>query len=397
MARYYVDLHIHIGSTLNNESVKITASRNLNILQIAEESLQVKGIDLIGIVDCGSPPVRADLYDLLEKGILKELKNGGLRYKDSLTIIPGVEVESLEKNGGRGHFISYFSNLAQLEEYGEFLGTTIKNITLSTQQSYLTAKELLKKTNQLAGLFCPAHAFTPYRSLFGSCGDSLKDVFGEDAKEIKVIELGLSADTQMADKIAELRDITYITNSDAHSLGNIGREYMEMELWEPSFEGLQNALNNVKGRIIAYYGLNPQLGKYHRNYCGNCGKTIEALDSSGKCLICSSSKTVKGVVDRIGEISSPENSYLPTRPPYYYHVPLSFLPKIGPKTIAKLLNGFGTEMNVIHKADFADIEKIAGQQVADIILKARKGQLEIISGGGGVVGKISEQRSNNYL
>ena len=85
------------------------------------------------------------------------------------------------------------------------------------------------------------------------------------------IELGLSSDTKMADQIKELHDYTFVTNSDAHSLAKIAREYQVMAMEESTFIELRKALKGEEGRkIIANYGLDPLLGKYHKTVCAKC-------------------------------------------------------------------------------------------------------------------------------
>ncbi|MCL6508580.1 MAG: endonuclease Q family protein, partial [Bryobacteraceae bacterium] len=72
----------------------------------------------------------------------------------------------------------------------------------------------------------------------------------------------------MADQIAELHRYPYLTNSDAHSLRKIAREYEEVRLAAPTFAELEKALRGEDGRaIVANYGLNPKLGKYHQTVC----------------------------------------------------------------------------------------------------------------------------------
>ena len=75
----------------------------------------------------------------------------------------------------------------------------------------------------------------------------------------------------MADQIKELHDYTFVTNSDAHSLAKIAREYQVIAMKEPTFLELKKALKNEDGRkIIANYGLDPLLGKYHKTVCAEC-------------------------------------------------------------------------------------------------------------------------------
>lgn len=81
-------------------------------------------------------------------------------------------------------------------------------------------------------------------------------------KRIAAVELGLSADSEMAGYISELDSYTFLTNSDAHSLGKIGREYNVIELARPSFSELKLALERKAGRrVSANFGLNPRLGQ----------------------------------------------------------------------------------------------------------------------------------------
>lgn len=390
MPQYFVDLHIHIGATQKNQPVKITASRKLTFFNIIEECVKRKGLNAIGIVDCASPGVQEDIKYLMDKGHLFELNGGGFCYQNKITIIPGVEVESNEDNGGRGHYVSFFPTFSQLSEYSKFLTEHIKNINLSTQQSYLPARKLLETTKDLGGIFFPAHAFTPHRSLFGSCGNSLQDVFLESTSEIKILELGLSSDTDMADRIYHLHGLTYLTNSDAHSLEKIGREYNLIEMTEASFRGLVQALYREKGKIIANYGLNPKLGKYHRNFCENCQKPIELEGPLKGCPWCSEFKITKGVLDRVLEIGNLKSISPEHRPPYIYQVPLNFLPKVGKKTIDKLIENFGSEMNVLHNIPRYDLAQVVGSKTANLIELSRKGKLSIAPGGGGIYGKVIE-------
>ena len=54
----------------------------------------------------------------------------------------------------------------------------------------------------------------------------------------------------------------------------------------------------------------------------------------------------------------------------------------------KLLNAFGTEMNILHKISNDDLESVVGEKIAKNIILAREGNLSIQAGGGGIYGKI---------
>lgn len=388
MKNYFMDLHIHVGRSEDGKAVKITASPKLTVANILSEALNKKGIQVIGIVDCASPGVLADLKAMLAAGTLQEMSGGGFSYLDNLALIPGVELETQEGNG-QAHFLAYFPTLARLEQFARFVAGRVKNPQLSTQACHLPARDLLGAVLDHAGLFVPAHIFTPHRSIFGACATSLEEMFPGKAQEITAVELGLSADSQMAVYLPELRQRVFLSNSDAHSLEKIGREYNLIQIAEPSFTELKYLLQNKKGRrVLANYGLDPRLGKYHRSYCNRCNEARLAEGPVLSCPECGEKRDfITGVWDRIYSIS-PGGEVPAPAIPYKYQVPLAFLPGMGKKTQAKLLERFGTEMNVIHQASAEELSEIVGKSLAQMIIKARQGELSLRPGAGGIYGKV---------
>jgi uncharacterized protein (TIGR00375 family) len=401
MNEFFADLHVHIGRAENNKPIKITAAKSLNFANIAKECEERKGINIVGIIDCASPYVIQDIEEFLKTGDAYELEDGGIIYKDKVCIILGSETETSEKgrNGKKGsaHNLCYFPHLKDIKAYSEEMSKHIKNITLSTQRSDLSGYELIDIVEKYNGILVPAHAFTPFKSYYGNCTDRLKDIFKEKYDKIFAVELGLSSDTYLADMISELEDKTFVTNSDAHSLPKIAREYNKIQMEDISFKELVKALKNEDGRkIVANYGLDPKLGKYHRTYCDACNSTIQTKEPVEVCPYCGSSKVTFGVFDRIELIKDKKESASPkSRPDYIYQTPLGFVPGLGNKTIEKLLDNFGTEMNILHKLSFDDIEAVVGTKLATIIDESRKGRLQIEAGGGGNYGKVSTKTLNN--
>ncbi len=140
-----------------------------------------------------------------------------------------------------------------------------------------------------------------------------------------------------------------------------------------SFKELMKAIKNEEGRrIVANYGLDPKLGKYHRTYCEACSKRIEGDVPVTKCDTCDSRDITMGVLDRIEIIKDKNKTRSPEfRPPYIYQIPLSFIPGIGSKMIGKLIDNFETEMNILHKASFDDIEAVCNTKLANNIISAK--------------------------
>ena len=395
MYEVFADLHVHIGRSETGKPIKITAARSLNFANIAKECAERKGKSIVGIIDCASPYVIEDIEKFLQSGDAYELEDGGIIYKDKVCILLGSEVETSEvsRNGkcGSAHNVCFFPHLNDIKAFSREMSTHIKNITLSTQRSDISGYELIDIVERYNGILIPAHIFTPFKSYYGNCADRIKDIFKEKYDKIFAVELGLSSDTFLADMISELEGKTFVTNSDAHSLPKIAREYNKMQVEDISFKEVVKALKNEDGRkILANYGLDPKLGKYHRTHCDNCDSTIETREPVEVCPKCGSDKVTFGVFDRIELIKDKETTQSPeNRPPYIYQIPLTFIPGVGGKTIDKLLDTFETEMNILHKLSEDDIEAVVGEKVAKNIVNAREGNMKVESGGGGNYGKVT--------
>ena len=384
----YADLHVHIGRSENNKPIKITAAKSLNFANIAKECVERKGINLVGIIDCASPYVIEDIENFLQAGEAYEIQDGGIIYKDKVCIILGSEIETSEINDegktGSAHNLCYFPTLSDIKAFSNEMSHHIKNITLSSQRANISAYELIDIVEKYNGILVPAHCFTPHKSFYGNCTDSLRKIFKEKYDRVPAIELGLSSDTFLADQISELKTKTFLTNSDAHSLPRIAREYNKMQLEGISFKEFLMALKNEGGRkIVANYGLDPKLGKYHRTYCEICDKRIPGEAPITKCDTCDSRNITMGVYDRIEIIKDRKCTESPEfRPKYVYQYPLTFIPGVGGKTIDKLLEHFGTEMTILHQLSNDDIEGVVGQKIAKNIIAARDGKMHVVEGGG---------------
>ncbi|KLU66231.1 hypothetical protein DEAC_c16300 [Desulfosporosinus acididurans] len=378
----YADLHIHIGQSLDNKLVKVTASKSLTLPNILEVARDIKGLNMIGIVDAHSEGVRNDFRTLLTSGEIHSLAEGGYAAK-GLTIIPGHEIE-LQIGEGNAHFLAYFPSLGHMEDYVREIRAATKNWQLSTQKGHLQIEQWLEAVRKAEGIWLPAHAFTPHKGIYGNCCRRLADVLPILPRGL---EIGLSADRAMAKSISELENVVLFSNSDAHSLTNIAREYNLLEGVESSFQGLDDLLLiNSKGSV-RNFGLPPKVGKYHRTYCLHCERVALTSPPQLSCPVCGSHHIVTGVLDRVVSIADKTlNDNDPSH--YVYQVPLQRLPGIGPKMYQRLLNHFKTEMAVLHEVSEEELIPVAGEKITAWILKARRNDLKFISGGGGVFGKV---------
>ena len=262
LQQIYADLHIHIGSA-GGKPVKITASRQLNIKTILYQNAREKGLDVVGIIDSACTNVLQEIETMIQTGELQEVSGGGFLAQNGVMLIAGAEIESQEGF----HSLIFVPGLDQLRSIHKYLKSRVRNMTLSTQKARVDIKELINLAQLTEGIYCPAHAFTPYKGIYGSWADKLRPHLGADLEQIFVLELGLSADTFMADTLREARNFTYLSNSDAHSAANIAREYNLLRVANKNFTELKWALQNLNGRkVVANYGMDPLLGKYYRSF-----------------------------------------------------------------------------------------------------------------------------------
>jgi uncharacterized protein (TIGR00375 family) len=397
------DLHVHIGRSSSGKPVKITAARDLTFENIAAECADRKGVDVVGIVDCASPAVLEDIVALVDTGEMVEQPGGGLRYRDKVTVILAAEFETHEPDrglgprslggGGQSHHVSYFPSVQALSGFSDEMGRHVTNLELSSQACRMAAAELLEIAESHGAVFVPAHCFTPHRSPYGACVERMAQMFGETWDRVPAIELGLSADSYLADRIGELSEKTFLSNSDAHSLPRIGREYNILEMEQATFEEFRKALLRRDGRrVAANFGLDPRLGKYHRTFCEDCERIATGQPPVLECEHCGSTDVTRGVLDRIVQIADHGQARSPAhRPPYQYQVPLQFVPGVGSVTLNKLINRFGSEMAVLHQATREELGVTVGAKIADLIVQAREGRLPLQAGGGGYYGRAAPE------
>jgi len=388
MIEYFADLHIHIGRTRRGAPVKVTASATLTFENILREALTRKGIDAVGIVDAASPAVLEEIAELMDAGELHPQEGGGLLYRRRLAVFLAAEV-GVEVGRGEAHFIAYLPDYPSAVEFSRGLSRFVTNVRLSSQKARFTGSDLVGLTRACGGFLVPAHAFTPHKGYYGKSADRLSDCFSpHELEAMPAVELGLSSDTRMASRITELDRFTFVSNSDAHSLAKIAREYNRIRAENLSFAALAAALRGKVGGVVANYGLDPRLGKYHRTFCPDCGEHIPLLRQR-RCPRCGGRAIVVGVADRLEEVADRPADHAPRdRPPYIHQVPLEYVPGVGRRALERLIEAFGSEMRVLHGASEVELSRIVPERVARMIVAAREGRLQLLEGGGGRYGRV---------
>ncbi len=385
---YAADLHVHVGRSEDGRLVKVSSPASMTLRSVLETARSAKGLDVVAVVDGHSPAVRDDVQRLLDMG--KLAVDGGVLSYHGLGLILGSEVEA-HVGGKRVHLVVLFPDLAAADDFARLVRPRVSNPVLSTPLWPASWTVLADWANEAGGLFFPAHIFTPYRGLLAAGLAAARPVLERSA----AVELGLSADTEMANDLADLASLGFLSNSDAHSPDRIAREFNVFALARPTVDELALAVRGVDGRrVVANYGLDPALGKYHRTWCANCGHINTGPPPQTACELCGSARVVLGVKDRVallastGTAGSAGEKPPTTRPPYIHQVPLLDIPGLGKKTYRRLLESFGSERVALHAAPAGMLAAVCGQELATKIMAVRQAQVRISPGGGGHWGRM---------
>ena len=386
------DLHIHSrfsGATsekMNIETISIEAKR--------------KGVDLVATGDCLH---KIWLREISQCNVIDE----GTFELNGTRFILSTEVEAKK----RVHHLLFFPNVSSVWDFKEKIKNKSKNLETDGRPNIdMTGEELARIARELDVLIGPAHAFTPWTSMYASY-DSLKECYGELTDYVSFIELGLSADTNFADKIKELHRLTFLTNSDSHSPHpvRLAREFNRFEVKAATYREIKKAILRIDGnKSVLNVGLPPEEGKYHESACSSCYTHYTLIEAERRRWKCSCGKRIKkGVKDRINEKADFKESLHPDfRPKYIHLIPLAEIitKAIGQrnpftKTVTKrweeLVDIFGSEIRVLIDVNIEDIARVTAPAITEAIQLFREKKVIIKPGGGGQYGTIELPTEEN--
>jgi len=373
----------------------------MNIETISFEAPR-KGIDVVGTGDC------------LHGGWMKEIRqcekiDEGTFKLNNTRFVLSTEIEAEH----RVHHLLYFPSFSAAEDFKERIKSKSKNLEKDGRPNVkMNGEELAQLAKDVDALIGPAHAFTPYTAIYAYY-DSLEDCYGDMAGYISFVELGLSADTDLADKIKELHRLTFLTNSDCHSPHpvRLGREFNRFEVKDATFDEIKKAILRIDGnKSVLNVGLPPQEGKYHESACRSCFTHYSLEEAIRRRWKCSCGKRIKrGVKDNIEARADFKEPVHPDhRPAYVYLIPMSEIitKAVGQrnpftKTVTsrwnELIDVFNSEINVLLDADINEIGKVTAPAITEAIEAFREKKVIIIPGGGGEYGKIELPNSDELL
>lgn len=369
---------------------------------------KIKGIRVLGTGDFTHPAWFAEL-----KAKLQPAEPGLFVWKDDPEKDPTrfmltAETSHIYSKGGkvrRVHLLMWAPSFEAVEKINTRLSWAGNLKSDGRPIIGMDSKELVKIVMEAdpAAMVIPAHAWTPWFSVFGSMSgfDSLAECFEELTPHIRAIETGLSSDPPMNWRLSQLDGIALTSNSDSHSLERIGREANVFDT-ELSYAGITDAVQaNDPSRFLFTIEFFPEEGKYHFDGHRSCGVRLapeETKKLKGMCPKCGRPVTV-GVMARVEELADRPAGYAPEgRVPYKNLVPLDEIiaealgvhakTKKVYETYHKLCSALGGELPLLLDGDLARIAQLSDARVAEGVRRVREGRLAIAPGYDGEYGTI---------
>ena len=413
-------------------------SKKMGLNEIARWSAK-KGINLVATGDWTHPLWFREIKSSLKETAsgIYELKEKPLDQTREMQFLLSTEISSIYTHGGqarRVHNLVFSPSIETCEKIIAALQKRGCNLMSDGRPIVgLSSKELLELCLSIDKniLFIPAHAYTPWFSIFGSKSgyDSIQDCFEDLADFIYAVETGLSSDPVMNWQIKELDNRSIVSFSDAHSGPKLGREATvfvtktdlknEKEKMKVTYADIADAIkqkpdSHLKiGYTIEFF---PEEGKYHFTGHRDCGVklTPDGVEKNGIiCPVCKKPLTV-GVEDRVRKLSSKvlhhddllfvKNKAGVTfvydkdkkRAPFVSLVSLSSILQevIGSPTKAsveydRLTAMIASEFDILLRLSLDDIEKAGGQKLKQAIEIVRNRQVYVDPGFDGVFGKVA--------
>jgi uncharacterized protein (TIGR00375 family) len=396
------DLHIH--SKYSRATSSALSFENL------VKWARIKGLHLLGTGDFTHPIWIEEI---------KKLKDGGkgfYYYQDFPFVISGeISLVYTQDRGRRIHLVL----LVPCIEIAEKINSYIDNRGLRRDYDgrpifSIPAYEFVRDMKNISDdiEIIPAHIWTPWFGLFGSKSgfDSLKECFKEQVDKIYAIETGISSDPPMNWKIKELENKSIVSFSDSHSFWpfRLGREATIFHRTDSYKELIRQIREND---FIATIETDPAYGMYHfdgHRKCNFSCSSEKTKELNGICPVCNSPLTI-GVDYRVVQLSNVPEGFKPKNAkPFYTLLPLHELISLNKnvgmqsKSVWNIYNSliehFKTELNVLLNVSKEDLlRKKFDEQLIDLILKNRKGQISVTPGYDGTYGIANLEEKQKTL
>jgi DNA helicase II / ATP-dependent DNA helicase PcrA len=411
---FLADFHIH-------SKYSYATSKTMDLQALATWG-QLKGLTVMGTGDFTHPIWRQQLQEQLqpaEQGLFALQPHLQAEVDAQVyTLCRGLqrflltaEISTIFKRNGKCykmHSIIFAPSLQVADKIAQKLAT-IGNIAYDGRPMLsLDVQELLKIVLDASPdcMLIPAHIFTPHFGLLGAKSgfDLFQECFGDMTDQIYAFEKGLSGSFAMCAMISDLDRYAILSNSDAHSVQNLGREANVFNT-DLSYAGITQALKtNDRNALVAGIEFFPEMGKYYGSGHRSCNfyASPEQSLNNQNCEVCRKPITL-GVAHRIAQLAdrTAEQAAKFMRPCYAI-APLQEIiaHSLGVQSTSKkvqimyqhLLASLGHEFYILLDAAGNDIAKYSNLAIAQSILAMRQGNVVFSPGYDGLYGAIQFQR-----
>lgn len=399
MKYFLCDFHIH-------SRFSRATSQDMNLEEIARWA-RIKGLALMGTGDFTHPSYFSEIKEKLEEdgnGIYR-LKRG----ERSVGFVLTAEVCNIFDQGRRTNRRVHSVIFAPSIEVVERINKTLSRYGDLSQDGRPTftfpVKDLVKLVLDSSErcLVVPAHAWTPWFSVFGANSgfDSLEECFEEEVSHVYAIETGLSSNPQMNWRVSALDRVALISNSDAHSPRHIGREANAFSCGIDYDQIVDAIKQKDPKRFLFTVEFFPEEGKYHFDGHRTCGVSFSPKETKAhkyRCPKCGRPLTV-GVMHRVEELADRPEGFIPSGAiPCIHIVPLEEIiaqafslgaqSKAVEREYMRLVEEGGSEFRILLDLPPEEIKRIAHPKVYEGIMKMRRCEIHVVPGYDGVYGKV---------
>ncbi len=416
MHKAILDFHIH-------SRFSRACSKELTFENIAKWS-HIKGINIVGSGDFTHPVWIKEFEELMKsngKG-LYSLKSG--EYSDIYFIL-STEVSCIYKKNGkvrRIHICILMPDIDSVKKFNNELISRGKNLKSDGRpilgMDVIDVLQIALAINNKS-LIIPAHIWTPWFATLGSKSgfDSIEECFEEYSRYIFAVETGLSSDPRMNWQVSSLDNYLLVSNSDAHSVENLGREANVISLENFSYDEIYEIFKNKnKNKFLYTIEFYAEEGTYYNDGHRNCGINLDPLESIRQkniCPVCKKELTL-GVLHRVETLCDRSDEEISKLEKENYFIPyknLIGLKKIISESIRvgrnskrvdnfyfEIIKKFENEFNILLNIPYDKLKKIDAR-IADAIIRVRENKVNLIPGYDGEYGKInifSESEINRF-
>src|SRR5437016_5586012 len=267
--RLIADLHLH-------SKYSRATSREMDVENMARWC-KIKGITIVGTGDFTHPVWLREL-----KAKLKPTDRG-LYTHAGVHFMLTVEVSNIYPQGGRLrkiHNILFCPSFEIAERINAVLGRFGSLMADGRPTLTVPSDKMVEYIMEISPdcMVVPAHAWTPWFSMFGSNSgfDSLEECFGAQTKHIAAVETGLSSDPPMNWRLSQLDRVMLVSNSDAHSAAKPGREAGDVASGVTAARSLMPREEIVAGAMGAKVGTSGVREEYFK-LCARLGSEFAIL------------------------------------------------------------------------------------------------------------------------